>query len=42
MLKDCVTYDEENQCVPVTYPTIEDMSWLKNNRFQVMGIAARY
>ena len=42
MLKDCVTYDQENQCVRVTYPTIGDMSRLKNNRFQVVGMAAMY
>ena len=42
MLKDCVTYDQENQYVRVTYPTIGDMSRLKNNCFQVVGMAARY
>ena len=42
MLMDCVTYDQENQCVHVTYPTIGDMSELKDNHFQVVGMAARH
>ena len=37
----CLTYDQMNQCVRVTYP-IGDMSRLKNNQFQVVSLAARY
>ena len=36
MLKDCVTYDQESQCVRVTYPTIGDMTRLKNNQLAAM------
>ena len=36
MLKDFITYNQENQCVRVTYPTIGDMTRLKNNQLAAM------
>ena len=42
MLKNGLTYDPENQRVNVTYPFKGDPSRLKDNRYQVVGMATRY
>ena len=41
MMRDCLTYDQENQQVNVTYPFIGDASKLKDNRYQAVGMATR-
>ena len=39
LLKKNVHYDTETKCVTATYPIIGDMTKLKNNRYQAVGMA---
>ena len=42
MMKNSLTYEKENQRVVVTYPFIGDANKLKENKYQVVGMATRY
>ena len=42
MMRNSLTYEKENQHVVVTYPFIGDANKLRDNKYQVVGMAARY
>ena len=42
MMRNSLTYEKEIQRVVVTYPFIGDANKLRDNKYQVLGMAARY